>query len=155
MEEIWKDVIWFEWLYQVSNAWYVRSVTRIEESRNRFWKINRIRKWTLVYMSCPKRKTWWYKNVSLWKSWKVKWFLVHRLVAIHFIENILSKPCVNHIDWNKDNNSVTNLEWVSFSENERHSYHTLWKIAWNKWMTYNRKEWMKSAVPKINSLINT
>lgn len=57
---------------------------------------------------------------------------VHRLVAICFIENPLNKPCVNHKDGNKLNNNVSNLEWVSYSENERHSYDVLNKVNNNR-----------------------
>lgn len=50
-----------------------------------------------------------------------KAILHHRLVAINLIENPYNKPCVNHIDGIKDNCKPTNLEWVTYSENMRHS----------------------------------
>lgn len=58
-----------------------------------------------------------YLQVLLCKNGKQKWFLVHRLVAIMWIPNPNGYPVVNHIDENKENNSVDNLEWCSYKYN--------------------------------------
>lgn len=62
-----------------------------------------------------------YLTVNLWKNNKLKKMLVHRLVAENFIENPNNLPCVNHIDKNKQNNNVDNLEWCSYKENSQYS----------------------------------
>lgn len=65
-----------------------------------------------------------YQVCILQRNGEIKAFSVHRLVALAFIPNPLSKPCVNHIDGDKTNNSVSNLEWVTRSENEKHAHAT-------------------------------
>lgn len=62
------------------------------------------------------------KTDSGWKN-----FSVHRLIAQCFLPNPDNKPCVNHKDGNKHNNAVSNLEWCTYSENEKHSYDVLGK----------------------------
>lgn len=69
-------------------------------------------------------KTVKYFQVSLWKNNKEKHFYIHRLVAIHFIPNPNDLPEVNHIDGNRQNNSVSNLEWVSSLGNKEHAIRT-------------------------------
>lgn len=58
-----------------------------------------------------------------------KRYFVHRLLAQHFIPNPDNKPTVNHIDGNKLNNDLSNLEWASYSENNQHAYDVLGKVA--------------------------
>ena len=63
-----------------------------------------------------------YEMVVLHKNNKRHYCRVHRLVAITFIPNPDNKPQVNHIDGNKTNNNVSNLEWIDNAENTQHGY---------------------------------
>ena len=80
-----------------------------------------------------------YRRVTLCGSGVTKRFLLHRLVAGLYIPNPLGKPCVNHIDGDKGNNSVANLEWCTHSENEWHSYRDLGKTVPSGISHYNAK----------------
>ena len=70
-----------------------------------------------------------YKRVHVSKNGKSKRLLVHRIVATAFIPNPDNLPEVNHKDGNKQNNNVSNLEWVTASENQKHAYKTGLKSA--------------------------
>ena len=82
------------------------------------------------------KKAWLGKNgyyhVDLYDSNKSTKIAVHRLLAIHFIPNPDNKRTVNHIDGNKQNNCLTNLEWATDSENIQHAYDTNLNHASNK-----------------------
>lgn len=64
-----------------------------------------------------------YLAVKLRKcNGKRKQFYVHRLVAMMFIPNTINLPDINHIDGDKSNNHVSNLEWITKSENSKHAF---------------------------------
>lgn len=65
-----------------------------------------------------------YCKVTLQKNKYKKIFSVHRLVAQAFIPNPQNKPQVNHIDSNRQNNNINNLEWVTSKENTQHTVKT-------------------------------
>lgn len=65
-----------------------------------------------------------YATVNLKKEGKQRSWSLHRLLAIHFIDNPDNKKEVNHIDGNKLNNNLANLEWVTRDENVQHAYDT-------------------------------
>lgn len=106
---IWKDVEGFEGLYRVSNEGVLMSTPR------------RCTKGGVVKRNKMKNG---YEKYILCKDGKVHTVRAHRLFAQHFIPNPDSKPFVNHIDGNKSNNSVENLEWVTRQENVEHAVRT-------------------------------
>lgn len=109
--EIWKDVKGYEGIYQVSNMGRVKSLAR--SGNNRTLKDRIMRQYV--------GKTG-YMQVRLSKENKTRLLKVHRIVAEAFIDNPWQKPQVNHIDGNKTNNLVDNLEWNTSSENIKHAY---------------------------------
>lgn len=115
MEEIWKDVVGYEGLYQVSNLGRVKSCKKLIIRKN---KGNFILKEKIMKNSVT---GYGYYMVNLYKNGKYTHFLVHRLVALAFIPNPLNKPCINHIDAVKTNNKTNNLEWVTYGENNLHA----------------------------------
>jgi hypothetical protein len=135
-EQIWKDVIGYEGLYQVSNLGNVKSLG------NKFSRKERLLK--LSFQSKG------YLTVVLQKDAKRKMVLVHRIVAEHFIHNVESKPQINHIDGNKTNNAIENLEWVSHRENLNHAIKNNLTLKGEE----NRNSKLKDVdVIKIHSLL--
>lgn len=110
MEEIWTDIKEYEGLYQVSNVGRVKSFDTKD-------KLDRIRKGRVLK---PRRNKTGYLQVTLCKNGKHKTHSLHRLVAESFIPNPENKPQVNHIDEDKTNNMVSNLEWSTSKENSNH-----------------------------------
>lgn len=112
MEEIWKDIKGYEGFYQVSTLGNVRSLV-FNKHRNYYRKEYKVR---LLY---PKKNNMGYFYVNLYpRNGKgCKRYLVHRLVATAFIENIYNKPFVDHINTNPADNRVENLRWVTAKEN--------------------------------------
>ena len=73
-----------------------------------------------------------YYRVSLYNQGQSKRYFRHRLVAEQFLDKPEGKDFVNHIDGDKSNNSLENLEWVSQSENEKHAFENGLKQKTNK-----------------------
>jgi hypothetical protein len=111
--EIWKDINNFEGLYQISNNGKVKKLRRNSKSKNQFSNKEMILK--------PDINNANYARVTLWLNKKRTRKFIHRLVAEHFISNPNNLPQVNHIDGNKLNNNVNNLEWVTNSDNIKHA----------------------------------
>ena len=113
MQEIWKDIKNYEGLYQISNLGKIKSLERKVKNQ----KGNRTVK--EIILKCSEGKS--YVQVTLSKKNNYKTKLVHRLVAEAFIPNPNNLSEVNHIDGNKHNNNVNNLEWVSRYDNMQHA----------------------------------
>lgn len=107
MSEIWKPVVGYEGLYEVSDKGRIKSLHYYGGDRQ-------------VVMSQSKRPDG-YMELGLSKAGKCTHYLVHRLVADAFIENPDNLEMVNHKDENKENNSVENLEWCTRSYNQIYS----------------------------------
>ena len=99
--EMWKDIKGYEGLYKISSKGKVFSIRRNKNIK-------------------PYKVSNGYLAIEL-NNGKPKKFLIHRLVALEFIENKLNKKEVNHIDGDKLNNDVSNLEWCSSKENSIHA----------------------------------
>lgn len=101
MIEEWKDIKGYEGLYQVSNLGNVYSNITKKKLKARI-------------------KRYLYLGVVLYNNEVAKHYTIHRLVAEAFIPNPENKPQVNHIDEDKTNNMVPNLEWCTAKENANH-----------------------------------
>lgn len=123
MQEIWKDIKDYEGLYQISNLGRVKSLPKIRKANHDYISKEK-------YLKFGGKR---YNIVVLYKNKKAKTFTVHKLVALHFIDNPENKSCVNHKDGNKLNNNVHNLEWCSISENTKHAYDNGLKISVNRY----------------------
>ncbi len=113
MREIWKDVVGYENLYKVSNFGLVKRIKTGKKVGSGNYERNE-----LVLKQRKNNKG--YAIVDLYKSNKRGQFLVHRLVTLSFIPKPDSCDFVNHIDEDKNNNHLANLEWCTRKYNMNH-----------------------------------
>ena len=113
--EVWKDIKGYEGIYQVSNLGRVRSLDREITYPN--GKIG-LYKGKIIKLKMSK---YGYIVFHFSVGNKKKALSVHRLVAEAFIPNPENKKCVNHLDCNRANNKVSNLEWCTHQENVQYS----------------------------------
>ena len=113
MTEIWKDIEGYEGLYQVSNLGRVKSLDKKRLNSDAIIKGKILKPWDNSHG---------YLQVKFLKDGTKKMPKVHRLVAQAFLRSDNERNFVNHIDGNKSNNNIDNLEWVTKRENNCH-YH--------------------------------
>ena len=104
---VWRDIKGYEGIYQISNY---GKVLRLMSYDSR----GHLRNSKILKQNANK---YGYLQLGLHKEGVEKKYLVHRLVAENFLENPYNYPEINHIDENKQNNSVSNLEWCSRAYN--------------------------------------
>lgn len=114
--EIWKDVVGYEGLYQVSDLGNVKRIIRFSLTVGKYKSIIKER----VLKKNKNRLG--YIRIGMSKNLIRTYFSIHRLVAIAFIPNPENKPQVNHINGIKSDNRLDNLEWCTASENQIHSH---------------------------------
>jgi len=135
MEE-WKDIVWYEWIYQVSNLWRVMSL--------KFWKKKILKTWI---------RKWWYSTVIFSNNKNKKTFIVSRLVGIYFVDNPYNLPFACHkreelVNWKLDD-SASNIWWWTAEDNARDK---IWKwreytvfrinhpVRWKFWIDHHRSK---------------
>lgn len=116
--EIWKPIKDFEGLYEVSNLGRVKSFDRVVNCGHGKTRVMKGK----ILKEVKLRDGYFY--VRLCKDTISTRKSIHRLVAETYIPNLDNKKEVNHIDGNKRNNNVSNLEWVTPKENMRHAWET-------------------------------
>lgn len=114
--EIWKPIVGYEGLYEISNYGNIRSMPRVIMRKDgKPYAVKTIK----VLKPCYDKDG--YLRIELNNNGVAKKYYVHRLVANSFIPNNSNKSQVNHKNAVKDDNSIENLEWVTNQENRDHA----------------------------------
>ena len=145
---MWKDIPGYEGLYQASDMGEIKSIRR--------WVNNGQPSGRYVEEKIlkPVLSGRGYEQVMLRKNGKSVHQYVHRLVALTFLANPSNKKAINHKDGNKRNNSVNNLEFVSYSENNYHAYANGLKgkgeLFYNSKLSSENVMFIRNTYPKLN-----
>ena len=116
MQEVWKDIKGYEGIYQVSNLGRIKSLEHTVRS-NKCGGVRTIAEAILH----PTDNGHGYKIIGLRNKGHRKNYYIHRLVATAFIPNPKQLEYINHIDYDRENNSVDNLEWCTQKDNVNYS----------------------------------
>lgn len=125
MEKIWKDIPWYEWLYQASTDWDIKSL--MSQRGHKREKILH-----------PIRHNSWYIRYCISKNGK-KYIFWHKLVLLAFLWDSLLE--VNHKNGIKTDNRLENLEYCTRGDNIRHSYRSLKRYSYFKENNPNPNKW--------------
>lgn len=128
MEQVeeWRDVVGFEGLYQVSSSGRVKSLSK-PTYNGKGWYLSKEK------ILKPNILAKGYLQVDLKKNFQRNLLQVHRIVAMTFIPNPNGYPQINHINGNKQDNRVENLEWCNNSHNQLHAWRTGLQKKHNTW----------------------
>lgn len=132
----------YEGIYEVSNCGQITSLERLVK-RNKYGEMRVNEK---ILKATPNKQIH-YLTVDLWKNGESKKFYVHRLVAKAFIPNPTNLPEVNHINGNRQDNHISNLEWVDRLGNVTHAIKTGLKVYTNR---LTREEFLECLIAVIN-----
>ena len=144
------DIVNFEGLYQISNTGKVRALSKeVKMPKGGVRTIDQHYPKLVIHKKG-------YLKVMLTNAIGVrKGFFVHRLVAEAFINLVDKKHQVNHKDGNKQNNSASNLEWVTGSENMRHFFNKKKTSSKYFGVTKQRNKWQAQIGSKYIGIFNT
>ena len=143
----WLDVYGYEGIYIVSSCGLVKSIDRkVPHPRSK--KGFHLRKGKLISFNTSANG---YLRAVLCKHGEEKGHSIHRIVATAFIENPKNKKEVNHIDGDKSNNRVSNLEWVTSLENKKHSVRNRFNAFGER---HGRSKLKSSEVESIRKMID-
>lgn len=149
--EIWKDIRGYEGIYVISNLGRVSSLNRVQKDKN-----GRSVRYT-GKMLLPQPNSSGYLRVQLKHAGSPKFYFVHRLVALHFVENP-SPDChsiVNHLDGNHLNNKADNLEWTTINGNNQHAIKSGRMERTKEWLQHLREANEKNGRAVIGTNIIT
>jgi hypothetical protein len=127
------DIKWYEWLYWINKSGEIYSYKR-------------------NIIMTQQLDTKWYKSILLYKLWVKKMHRIHRLLALMFIDNKDCKPCINHINWIRNDNTLSNLEWCTYKENADHAVYELHKANFLRMKKVIQKHLDWSDIKVFNSI---